>query len=183
MAFVKTNIAKGHEYYTITESYREDGKVKHRTLYYIGDKEALKAYALKGYQFMKDYEDGKFQNCDKPPPSMNVQSLKTYSHGATTSMLWTAELLDIQDILDEVFPGKTIKGLSRSTVLTLAAIQRAVHPGSKRAFNSWAAETSLPYLVGFDANDLTSQDFWEAMDGLTWDMCPAPNYDIPPTTL
>ena len=173
MAFVKTNISKGHEYYTITESYRENGKVKHRMLYYIGDKEALKAYALKGYLFMKDYEDGKIPDNNKPPPKDHpgdiVRSLKTFSHGATASLLWTAELLDVQDILDDVLTGKTVKGLSRGTVLTLAAIQRAVKPASKRAFADWADGTSLPYMVGFNAQDLTSQDFWEAMDGISED--------------
>ncbi len=173
MAFVKTNVSKGHEYYTITESYRENGKIKHRKLYYIGDKEALKAYALKGYLFMKNYEEGKLPDKNKPPPDENaedlVRSLKTFSHGATASLLWTAELLDVQDILDDVLTGKTVKGLSRSTVLTLASIQRAVKPASKRAFADWADGTSLPYMVGFDAQDLTSQDFWEAMDGISED--------------
>ena len=87
MAFVKTNKAKGYEYYTITESYRENGKVKHRMLYYIGNIEDLKAYALKGYLFMRDYEEGKIPDKNKPPPvegaGDRIRSLKTFSHGAT----------------------------------------------------------------------------------------------------
>ena len=57
MAFVKTNRSKGREYYSICESYRENGKVRHRTLETIGTIEDLKEYVLKGYLFMKAYEE------------------------------------------------------------------------------------------------------------------------------
>ncbi len=36
MAFIKKNYRKGHCYYSIVEGYREEGKVKHRTLLYLG---------------------------------------------------------------------------------------------------------------------------------------------------
>ena len=56
VAFVKTNRSKGREYYSICESYRENGKVRHRTLETIGTIEDLKEYVLKGYLFMKAHE-------------------------------------------------------------------------------------------------------------------------------
>ena len=72
-----------------------------------------------------------------------------------------------QKILDETFPQKTIKGMKRSTALLLSMIHRAIEPGSKREFSSWANGTSLPYHMKFHAEDLSSQAFWEAMDGIS----------------
>jgi hypothetical protein len=46
----------------------------------------------------------------------------------------------------------------------LGAIGLAVEPTSKRGFASWATTTTLPLLVGFDAERLTSQYFWDQMD-------------------
>ena len=36
MAFIKKNYRRGHCYYSIVEGYIENGKVKHRTLLYLG---------------------------------------------------------------------------------------------------------------------------------------------------
>jgi transposase len=51
--------------------------------------------------------------------------------------------------------------------LLLAAIHRAVHPGSKRAFAPWAQGTSLAQLFpGLEVETLSSQYFWERMDAV-----------------
>lgn len=36
MAYVKRKRLKGHDYYYLVESYRSDGKIKTRTLQYLG---------------------------------------------------------------------------------------------------------------------------------------------------
>jgi hypothetical protein len=36
MAYIRKKRIKGHEYYYLVESYRQDGKVKTRTLKYLG---------------------------------------------------------------------------------------------------------------------------------------------------
>jgi len=36
MAYVRRKRLKGHDYYYLVESYRQDGKVKTRTLQYLG---------------------------------------------------------------------------------------------------------------------------------------------------
>ena len=122
MAFIKTNKSKEWEYYySISESYRENGTVKHRIPEYIRSIDELKAYALKGYLFMKEH--GRDQN--KPPPADTVNiSVKTSRHSATMAMYLAAELLCFTDHryhLSKVdyrfFPGD---------LLNLVMIQRAV---------------------------------------------------------
>jgi transposase len=42
-----------------------------------------------------------------------------------------------------------------------------VSPGSKREFADWAQTTTLPSLLKFDSKAITSQHFWDQMDGIT----------------
>ena len=45
--------------------------------------------------------------------------------------------------------------------------RRACSPGSKNAFSDWFKKTSLPYHLKIDPGSMTSQHFWDQMDGLT----------------
>ena len=56
MAFLKESRAKGKTYYSICESYRLNGKPRHRLLEYIGDFDELKKYTVKGYYAMHSSE-------------------------------------------------------------------------------------------------------------------------------
>ena len=173
MAFLLITRSKGIDYYTIAESYRDsDGKVKRRRLEYIGNFEALKSYVIKGYNAIAELSASNTQT-DKPPPvidSVNLKSVKTYAYGACAAILEIAGMFEFEYIIDDcIGDDKTIHGHSRGELLVLAAIQRIIKPGSKRAFSRWAATTSLPHLAHFDPDELTSQAFWEAMDGIDTD--------------
>lgn len=172
MAFVREKTKKGNPYYYIVEGRRIGGKVKQVILEYIGPLDKLKQLALTGYLSQKA-EDSASESpgasavdTDSSAAYANL-SLKTYEHGDVMSLLWTAEHLGIEKILDESFSPKIIKGLPRGRVLLLAMIHRAVEPGSKREFASWCRETSLPYTLQFDADQLDSAAFWEAMDQIS----------------
>ena len=146
-------------YYSIVESYRENGKNRQRPLQYIGSIDKLKEFAILSYK----------KNVEAAANISNLENVSFigYSHGAGMALYWIAEQLGFEKILDETFRPKTIKGMPRSRILLLAAIHRAVDPGSKRAFEGWVKTTSLPYHLGFDPEKLTSQVFWEAMDDIT----------------
>ena len=163
MAFLRTieikRNTKEYTYYSIVESYREDGKNRQRTLQYIGTFDKLKEFAVLSYK----------KGVEAAERGSNLENVTFigYSHGASMALFWIAQHLGLESIFDKVFKPKTIKGMPRSRILLLAAIHRAVDPGSKRAFEGWVKTTSLPYHLGFDAENLTSQAFWEAMDGIT----------------
>ena len=172
MAFVREKTKKGNPYYYIVEGRRIGGKVKQVILEYIGPLDKLKQLALTGYLSQKAEDSASKSpgvsavDTDSSAAYANL-SLKTYEHGDVMSLLWTAEDLGIEKILDESFSPKIIKGLPRGRVLLLAMIHRAVEPGSKREFASWCRETSLPYTLQFDADQLDSAAFWEAMDQIS----------------
>jgi transposase len=86
-------------------------------------------------------------------------------------ILWEiARKNNIIPILDSIFPERKRDGQSRGKFLLLAAIQRAISPGSKREFSEWASGTSLPSIADFDSERLTSQHFWDQMDGIDEEM-------------
>ena len=151
MAFVRAKLKKGGTYYYLVESKRTGKSVKQQILEYIGPVDKLMKFAADSYNALSE---------DTP-------SFKVYTHGSGMAMYYAAQFIGIEEILNSVFPPKTIKGLARSRVLLLAMIHRAIDPSSKRAFAGWAETTSLPYHLSFKAEDLDSQSFWEAMDGIS----------------
>ena len=155
MAYIRKKVSKGITYYSIVESYRESGtqKVKQRVLLNIGNEAELMKFAFQEYSANQSVPDD--------------VSFRAYAHGAGMALFWTSQMIGIEEMMNRVFPPKTIGGLPRNRILLLAMLQRVIEPGSKRAFESWASKTSLPYHLSFDPSSLSSQAFWEAMDGIT----------------
>ena len=165
MARIREKHVKDIPYYSIVTSARiGPNKVPHEiTLEYIGNLDQLKAYALSAYLEKNGTEAHSAESDSQKKP----QTFKSYSHGACYAMYRMGHYLGIDKILEEEFASKTIKGLSRGTVLLLAIIHRAVDPGSMSDFPDWFKQSSLPYHLRIDPNLLTPQDIWEAMDGIT----------------
>jgi len=161
MAYLRTKSKGGHDYYYIVEGRRVNGKVMQTVLEYIGTEENLKKFAVEQYMRAQSVEDG------SSSATAAGFSFKSYIHGAPYALFRVAEIIGIEEGMKEVFSPKTIKGFPRERILLLSMLQRAVCPGSKRAFASWASTTSLPYYLKFEAEDMDSAAFWEAMDGIT----------------
>jgi hypothetical protein len=97
------------------------------------------------------------------------EEIRTFAHGAVAVMLSLADRLGVAAMIDRAAraPRKGAperKGPSVGETLVLGAIGLAVEPTSKRGFASWATTTTLPILVGFEAERPTSQYFWDQMD-------------------
>ena len=163
MAFLRTKSKGGRDYYYIVEGRRIDGKVKQTVLEYIGTEENMKKYVVEAYMRAHSVEDGS----SSPTAAAAGYSFKSYVHGAPYALFRVAEIIGIEDAMKEIFSPRIIKGFPRERILLLSMLQRAVCPGSKRAFASWASTTSLPYHLKFNAEDMDSAAFWEAMDGIT----------------
>ena len=91
--------------------------------------------------------------------------LKSYSHGDTFALMKVAKELGTEEILDDVFPSRTRKGVSRSTCLLLIALQSICNPGSKSGFELWLKNTTLPYDCNLQALDF--RRIWEQMDSIS----------------
>lgn len=148
MASLQRRTNKGRDYWYIVESKRVNGKPRPIVIQYLGTIENILR------RFQGNTED-------------NAVQYKSYAHGAVAALFKIAKKTDLLGILAEYLPSQTRDGLKREETLLLAAMQRVIAPGSKRQFSNWAKTTTLPTLFNFDPKDITSQHFWEQMDGIT----------------
>lgn len=138
----KTKVGK-YTYWQIVESRRVNGKPRPFVLAHLGTAEQL-LYKLK-----------------EGPLKKKVRSA---SHGAVHLFYKTAEELDLVNVFIKNFSQQKRDGLKTGQSLLLAALHRAICPGSKRAFAGRAKQTTLPEPVKFDPKKLDSQHFWDQMD-------------------
>ncbi len=140
----KRNI-KGHTYWYIVTSKRINGKPKPIILKYLGTVENI----LKNSTIS---EEGSVK-------------YKSYSHGAVYALWKIAEKYNILKIMRKYFKYNKRSGNDVSRSLLLGAIHRACDGrGSKRSFSDFARETTLPEIVDFKSDKVTSQHFWDQMD-------------------
>jgi transposase len=146
MATIRKQVVGKYTYWQIVESKRVNGKPRPIVLMHLGTAEQL-LYRLK-----------------EGPLKKKVSSL---SHGAVLLFWQTAQELDLVDIFDSHFSPQVRDDLTVGESLVLAAIHRAIQPGSKRTFADWAKSTTLPELAVFNADKIDSQHFWDQMDTVT----------------
>lgn len=162
MATLQKKKCKGHEYWYIVQSKRINGKPRPIVLAYIGKAEDL----LEKLNKLKKVEEK--ENIDEK--RILLKKLKSFSHGATLALWKLVGEIGLLDIFDKYLPSQKRDRLNVSETLILASIYRALHVSSKRSFSSWSRETTLPEIVGFSPDKLTSQHFWDQMDSVTEDM-------------
>lgn len=75
---------------------------------------------------------------------------------------------DIINITDFLIP-KRRQGLSVGEYLSIAAINRAISPSSKRSMWEWFSQTILLRALPTTSDGLKSQRFWDHMDKITGD--------------
>jgi len=151
MASLQRFSSHGQAYWRIVESFRRpDGRPTVRVLMHLGKADQL------------------LSRLQRQERSLRVSSL---SSGAVDALERVAREFDVAGEIDRAITAagdrvQTRDGLTVGQTLTAAAIARACHPSSKRAFAEWAAATTLPERMGFKAQALTSQHFWDQMDAL-----------------
>lgn len=154
MASLISKTVKGKQYWYLVESRRVNGKVKQFVLEYIGNQKKLSEYVLKNRAAVQEFP-------------LTQLAIKSYQHGDVHALYHIAKRLGVEEILDNAFGKQMRGGVKRSTSLLLAAIHRASCPGSKNEFHKWLKKTSLPYYLNLHPAAMTSQHFWEQMDGIT----------------
>ena len=166
MSYLAKTTSKGHDYYSLMESYREDGKVKHRTILKIGRLSNLCALLP---ETLRAGPADKFQTW--PPDisdlSFQFDPVRCREHGPAFLLYSVAEWLDIMPLMESIFPPNTANDVQRPVTLLLSAIHRACHPGSMSAFSDWFRGTSLPDYLHLEPDVFTAQHIWEQMDGIT----------------
>lgn len=146
MATIQKRKCRGHNYWSIVESRRVNGKPRPIILEYLGTAESL----------LKRLQEG------------ISNKVKSYSHGAVAVMLNVTEEFEIVQTINKYIDKKQLRdGFTVGGSLLLAAIGRICHPTSKRNwYEGWAKYTSLSYLLRMSLSKIDSQFFWDQMDEL-----------------
>ena len=147
VASLTAKVIHGKTYYYARECQRVDGKPKIVRTVYLGSADELIAAATKQ------------KHGQAPQP----QSVDIAAFGDVVALYDLAQQIGLVELLDRHVP-KRDQGLSVGQYLLLAAINRAVHPTSKRQFADWYRETTLPRLIPAAAAQLSSQAFWNHLD-------------------
>lgn len=148
MASLTAKIIKGRTYYYARECRRVDGKPKIVRTIYLGSLQRIMA-AVQGAQ--------------QPPVP---QSVDIAGFGDVAALFDLAQSIGLVDLIDRIVP-KRHQGLSTGEYLLLAAINRAVHPTSKTQLADWHRHSALRRLLPAGEGQLSSQSFWNHMDGVT----------------
>jgi transposase len=140
-------MSNGRKYWRVVECRRVAGKPRPVPVCYLGTIENI----LSHFTSTKESSEEQWR----------VQS---YEHGNIASLLAIAQQLDVISTIDKHIP----KDSSRSSVgecLLLAALNRAIHPTSKRGWAEWADETSISqFFPHIKIEAMTSQHFWAQMN-------------------
>ena len=137
MATLQKRKSRGHNYWSIVESRRVNGKPRPIILEYLGTAEQLLKRLTEGIP----------------------QKVRSYTHGAVAVMLNIAQEIQIVEIVNKHIDKKQLRdGFTIGGSLLLAAIGRVCHPTSKRNwYQGWAKTTSLSYLLRMSLSKLDSQ--------------------------
>ena len=124
MATLQKRTSRGHNYWSIVESRRVNGKPRPVILEYLGTADALLKRLTKGVP----------------------KKVRSYSHGAVAVMLDIAEEFNIIETINKHVECKQFRdGFTVGGSLLLAAIGRICRPTSKRNWHEgWARGTSTP---------------------------------------
>jgi len=146
MATLQKRKSRGHNYWSIVESRRVNGKPRPVILEYLGTAEQLLKRLTEGIP----------------------KKVRSYSHGAIAVMLGIAGELQIVETINKHIKKKQLRDdFTVGGSLLLAAIGRICHPTSKRNwYQGCAKQTSLSYLIKMSLSKLDSQHFWDQMDML-----------------
>jgi hypothetical protein len=136
-----------YTYWFLRQTYREDGKVKHRTLANLSalpaDVIELVARALKGEQFIS--------------AAAALRTVRTLPHGHVAAVLGMTRSLGLPGLLDRR-PSR-LRGLATALV-----VARVLAPASKLATAGWLSDTTLAGRLGIEGAD--ENELYAAMDWL-----------------
>ncbi len=149
MASLTAKVIHGKTYYYARECQRINGKPKIVRTVYLGSADDLIAAATR-------------QRQDQAP---TPQSVDIAAFADVAALYDVARRIGLVELIDRHIP-KRNQGLSVGQYLLLAAINRAVHPTSKLRFADWYRQTSLPRLIPATADQLSSQSFWNHLEGI-----------------
>lgn len=161
MVFIKKNYRRGHTYYTIAEGYREGGKVKHRTLLYLGRLDQLTEEKRKKIEaIVRELPEEKRSDVESCLSTLEIPVVK--EQGDVELLYKIAEKLGLRQIINN-HVSKTA-GVDVGTQMTILAINQCLDAVALDNIDLWYHHTTLEELYGIPFYNLNTENLCHAMD-------------------
>ena len=147
--FNKYITRNGRKYAYLVESFRDGGKVKQRTIEYLGK------------VVEQDGEERIIPPRKRLRSEVNVRYAKRF--GDVAVLHHVSEELGLKDLINK----QIVKnGVDPGELSTVIAINKVVEPRSGNRLGSWYADTALSRLVGLDAGKISSMNIGRMFDAM-----------------
>jgi transposase len=161
LVFIKKNYRRGHNYYTIAEGYREGGKVKHRTLLYLGRLDQLTEEKRKKIEaIVKELPEEKRSYVESCLSTLEIPVVK--EQGDVELLYKIAEKLGLRQIINN-HVSKTA-GVDVGIQMTILAINQCLEAVALDNIDLWYHHTTLEELFGIPFYNLNTENMCRAMD-------------------
>lgn len=161
MVFIKKNYRRGHNYYTIADGYREGGKVKHRTLLYLGRLDQLtKEKREKIEAIVRELPEEKRSDIESCLSHLEIPVVK--EQGDVELLYKIAEKLGLRQIIND-HVSKTA-GVDVGTQMTILAINQCLEAVALDNIDLWYHHTTLEELYSIPFYNLNTENLCRAMD-------------------
>jgi transposase len=147
MSYLVKKKIKNQTYYYEYESYRVNGKVKHRCVRYLGKTPEIST---------------------KKDIGRDITVLKSVDYGSVVALYTLAERIRIS----ETIYNATTKGggLHIGKLVEIMIINRCIEPVSRNKLQDWYEKTALPIFLEIPPEKVHPQIFYNAMDYLSDDV-------------
>jgi len=139
VTYIVKKVKKGKPYYYEYESYREDGKVKHRMIRYLGKTKDLAR-----------------------PRKSDIHSIRSW--GDVQALFSVAGELQFSNIFNRYI--QKGGGVEASKLMFILAANRLLDPCSKRKLKKWYSRTALDDIIGVEPEKLSCQNLCSFLDYL-----------------
>ncbi|MDP2767414.1 MAG: IS1634 family transposase [Candidatus Methanoperedens sp.] len=161
MVFIKKNYRRGHNYYTIADGYREGGKVKHRTLLYLGRLDQLTEEKRKKIEaIVRELPEEKRSDVESCLSTLEIPVVK--EQGDVELLYKIAEKLCLRQIINNNV-SKTA-GVDVGTQMTILAINQCLESVALDNIDLWYHHTTLEELYSIPFYNLNTENLCRAMD-------------------
>ena len=147
MSYIVKKKIRGQTYYYEYESYRLNGKVKHRCVRYLGKSPVIGT---------------------KKDIGKDITVLNSLDYGSIVALYTLAERIQ----LSEAIYNATTKGggLHIGKLVEIMVINRCIEPVSRNKLQDWYEKTALPIFLEIPPEKVHPQIFYNAMDYLSDDV-------------
>jgi transposase len=152
---IKTKTGNEKEYLSLTESYRENGKIKQRTILQLGCANNLKQKEIEKmiYGLSKLTEHLRIiDNREINDPDIQIHKSKNFGIPLVINHFWKE--LQMDKISQNIQKQHPQLEFDFETTFKSAIIQRLIQPGSERAMLDWFKDVYLPGTEKFDLQHL-----------------------------